>query len=88
MHVRARAALLLCALSLTIAAEAVMAQSEDLGNGFMDHGVATPISNHRGTVATVDGNGDPVVLSWLMDHRGGYCLLMINALTGPKPFFC
>ncbi|MGI5818616.1 MAG: hypothetical protein ACOX9R_11030 [Armatimonadota bacterium] len=59
-----------------------MAQSIDLGDGFMDHGVATPISNHRGTVATVDGNGEPVVLSWLMDHRGCYSLLMINALTG------
>lgn len=59
-----------------------MAQNVDLGNGFIDHGVATPISNHRGTVATVDGNGDPVVLSWLMDHRGGYCLLMVNARTG------
>ncbi|MFW5868412.1 MAG: hypothetical protein ACOCX2_11385, partial [Armatimonadota bacterium] len=59
-----------------------MAEKIDLGNGFLDHGVATPISNHRGTVATVDGNGDPVVLSWLMDHRGGYSLLMVNALTG------
>jgi hypothetical protein len=29
-----------------------MAQSVDLGDGFVDHGVATPISNHRGTVAT------------------------------------
>ncbi|MBD3291906.1 MAG: hypothetical protein GF393_03215, partial [Armatimonadia bacterium] len=59
-----------------------MAEDVDLGNGFIDHGVATPISNHRGTVATVDGNGEPVVLSWLMDHRGCYSLLMVNALTG------
>ncbi len=59
-----------------------MAENVDLGDGFIDHGVAVPISNHRGTVATVDGNGDPVVLSWLRDHRGCYSLLMVNALTG------
>ncbi len=59
-----------------------MAESVDLGNGFMDHGVGVPISNHRGTVATVDGNGEPVVLSWLRDYRGCYSLLMVNALTG------
>ena len=64
---------------------------ENLGNGFFHHGVATPISNHRGTVATVDGEGRNVVLLWLLDHRGGYALLMIKADTGkseefPMPF--
>jgi len=68
---------------------AVLAQ--DLGNGFYDHGVACPVSNHRGTVATVDGNDRNVVLAWLFDHRGGYALLMIDAATGksqqfPMPF--
>src|SRR5690606_39571984 len=56
--------------------------SQDLGDGFVDHGVASPISNHRGTVATVDGDGRNVVLVWLFDHRGGYALLMIDAETG------
>ena len=65
--------------------------TEDLGNGFLHHGVATPVSNHRGTVATVDGEGRNVVLVWLFDHRGGYALLMIDAETGesdevPVPF--
>jgi len=65
--------------------------SQDLGNGFVDHGVASPISNHRGMVATVDGNGRNVVLIWLFDHRGGYALLMVDAETGkseefPMPF--
>ncbi len=65
--------------------------TQDLGNGFFDHGVATPVSNHRGTVATVDGGGRNVVLVWLFDHRGGYALLMIDAQTGkseefPMPF--
>ncbi len=66
------------------------AKTKDLGNGFYDVGVAAPISNHRGTVATeVDGRN--VVLSLIMDNRGGYALLMIDAETGkaqqfPIPF--
>lgn len=64
---------------------------QDLGNGFFDHGVANPFSQHRGTVATIDGEGRNVVLVWLFDHRGGYALLMIDAETGkseeiPMPF--
>ena len=55
---------------------------DDLGNGFMHHGVATPVSNHRGTVATDDGAGRNLVLLWLFDHRGGYALLEIEASTG------
>jgi len=58
------------------------AASKDLGNGFIDHGVATPSSNHRGTVATKDGQGKNIILSWLMDHRGGYELLLVEAETG------
>jgi streptogramin lyase len=63
----------------------------DLGNGFADHGVATPSSMPRGTVATVDGRQHPVVLSWLMDQRGCYELLLIDVLAGkaeefPLPF--
>ena len=72
-------------------AQGALAATEDLGNGFLHHGVATPVSNHRGTVATVDGEGRNVVLVWLFDHRGGYALLMIDAETGdseqiPMPF--
>ena len=68
-----------------------MSKTESLGNGFYHHGVAMPISNHRGTVATVDGEGRNVVLLWIMDHRGCYALLMIDAETGatdqvPVPF--
>lgn len=77
---------LLCLMS-----SSAVAVTEDLGNGFFDHGVATPVSNHRGTVATRDGQGRDVVLVWLFDHRGGYALLMIDAQTGksrqfPTPF--
>jgi len=63
------------------------AESKELGNGFRDLGVATPISNHRGTVATVDGQGRNVALAWIMDHRGGYALLMIDAETGKSEQF-
>jgi hypothetical protein len=69
----------------------VTVYAQSLGKGFYDHGVASPISNDRGIVATVDGNGKNVVLLWLFDHRGGYALLMIDAETGasqqfPMPF--
>lgn len=79
-----------CLLLLTLGHE-TSAQSKDLGNGFADHGVATPISNHRGTVATKDGEGRDIVLVWLYDHRGTYALLLIDAETGkaeefPTPF--
>jgi len=78
-------------LTVVLFAGAALAQTEELGNGFLHHGVATPVSNHRGTVATVDGEGRDVVLVWLFDHRGGYALLMIDAETGdadeiPVPF--
>jgi hypothetical protein len=76
---------------LVVFSPVALAATEDLGNGFQHHGVATPVSNHRGTVATVDGDGRNVVLVWLFDHRGGYALLMIDAETGaseeiPMPF--
>ncbi len=69
----------------------VHGESKDLGHGFVDHGVATPNSCHRGVVATVDGDSKPVVLAWLMDHRGTYALLWIDVTSGnarefPVPF--
>ncbi len=69
----------------------VETKTKDLGGGFYDHGIASPISNHRGVVSTVDGQGRNVVLAWLFDHRGGYALLMVDAETGkseefPVPF--
>ncbi len=84
-------ALLISVPLLLVAAQAAFAVTEDMGNGFLHHGVATPVSNHRGTVATVDGDGRNVVLVWLFDHRGGYALLLIDAETGkseefPMPF--
>ena len=77
--------------ALIMGSASLSAASVDLGNGFMDHGVATPMSQHRGTVATVDGDGRNVVLTWLYDTRGGYALLMVDVETGkadevPMPF--
>lgn len=69
----------------------VTAATEDLNSKFVDHGVAAPFSTHRGIVATQDGQGRNIVLVWLMDHRGCYELLLIDAETGrseefPTPF--
>ncbi len=72
---------------VALAVQTAFAATEDLGNGFFHHGVATPVSNHRGTVATVDGEGRNVVLVWLFDHRGGYALLLIDAETGKSEEF-
>ncbi len=82
---------LLLFIAWILAVEPLSAGSKDLGNGFLEHGIASPFSNHRGTVATVDGNGRDIVLVWLFDHRGGYALLLIDAETGtseeyPVPF--
>ena len=90
-HSTAALALLISLPLVGFAPRAAPAATKDLGNGFLHHGVATPISNHRSTVATVDGQGRNVVLVWLYDHRGGYALLMIDAETGkseqhPMPF--
>jgi hypothetical protein len=91
-HRRALAAFLCTALASSFAlVDPARGASKDLGKGFRDHGVAAPISQHRGLVATVDGEGNNVVLLWLMDHRGGYALLLLDATTGkveqfPMPF--
>ncbi len=82
---------LFCVLTGVLWTYGAWALMEPLGNGYFHHGVATPVSNHRGIVATVDGEGRDVVLVWLFDHRGGYALLMLDAETGkseqiPMPF--
>jgi hypothetical protein len=60
----------------------VFGEVEDLGKGFRHHGIATPVSTHRGVVATLDGAGKPIVLAWLFDHRGGYALLLTDVEAG------
>jgi len=86
-----RAGIVLCCVAAAIYTAGARAATEDLGNGFYHHGIATPVSNHRGIVATTDANNRDVVLVWLFDHRGGYALLLIDAETGkseqfPVPF--
>ena len=76
---------LFCFAILTLLSSGSYAQVKE--TAFKDHGVASPISNHRGVVATVDGNGRNVVLIWLFDHTGGYALLMIDAETGKSEQF-
>jgi len=81
-HVISKSVVLVVMPFFALMVQAACAATEDLGGGFLHHGVATPVSNHRGTVATVDGQRRNVVLVWLFDHRGGYALLMIDAETG------
>ncbi len=90
-HGISKSIVLVAMLFFAFVFQAAFAATEDLGGGFLHHGVATPVSNHRGTVATADGDGRNVVLIWLFDNRGGYALLMIDAETGksqqhPMPF--
>src|SRR5688572_5222091 len=90
-HIRP-AWLILCWIAFhVLIAPAAVATTQDLGNGFRDHGIASPHSTRHGTVATVDGQGHNVVLSWLADLRGGYELLLVDVDSGkaeeyPLPF--
>lgn len=79
------------ALFIILAFHGAFAATQDMGNGFFDHGVAAPFSAPRGIAATVDGSGRDIALIWLMDHRGGYALLSVDTTTGkseqfPLPF--
>ncbi len=67
--------------------QCIFAQDISPAERFVDHGVASPISNHRGIVATIDGDGRNIVLSWLFDNRGGYALLLVDAETGESEEF-
>ncbi|MFP3903980.1 MAG: PQQ-binding-like beta-propeller repeat protein [Armatimonadota bacterium] len=67
-----------------------MAETTDLGDGFQHHGPVSDVAQSRGMVCTEDGEGNPVVLVWLFDHRYAYALGVINAETGemeeiPRP---
>ncbi|MBI3948770.1 MAG: hypothetical protein HY321_22870 [Armatimonadetes bacterium] len=82
---------LLVTASVPLFLSVAQAATEDLGNGFFRHGMASPVSGSSGVVATVDGDGRNVALVWLHDHRGTYALLVVDAETGkseeiPLPF--
>ncbi len=73
---------LFLAILASLHAVPALPATRDLGQGFFDHGVATPSSCHRGAVATADGQARPVFLAWLMDHRGCYALLCVDVDSG------
>ncbi|MEA3402149.1 MAG: hypothetical protein U9R79_13010 [Armatimonadota bacterium] len=73
-----------------MAAHNAWAQTQDLGDGFKDHGPVADVAESRGMVCTEDGDGNSVVLVWLFDHRYAYALAVIDAQTGeieeiPRP---
>ncbi len=71
---------LICVMVLlALGAQSASAQG---GDGCIDHGVAADVSNSRGAAATVDGDGNRVVLVWLSDHRACMSVLVIDATTG------
>jgi len=74
--------ILLLAVLMFLQTGSALAAAKDLGQGFTDHGVATPSSCHRGAAATADGEGHAVFLAWLMDHRGSYALLSVDVDAG------
>ena len=66
-------------------------KARDCGNGFVDHGVAVPVSSTRGVAAVADKDGRDVALTWLADSSGCVALMAIDADTGkaniyPMPF--
>ncbi len=90
-YVSSKLLLAIVLLIMMLTVQVAFCGNLDIGKGFIDHGIAAPVSNACGIVATVDGQGRDVVLIWLSDHRGGYELLMIDAETGkseeyPMPF--
>lgn len=57
-------------------------KSRNRGRGFVEHGIAAPVSRARGVAATLGRDGRPVIMIWLMDHRGTTALLVVDATTG------
>jgi hypothetical protein len=53
-----------------------------LPNDFVDYGVAADVARSRGATATIDGDGNRVVLIWMSDQRGTTALLVVDAVTG------
>ena len=60
--------------------QGALAQEND--EAFVDHGVGAQASRSRGATATIDGDGNRVVLVWMSDHRGTASKLIIDADTG------
>ena len=75
-------ALLSLAVLIPTLGDVVMAKGPRTKGAFTDHGVAAPVSRARGVAAAADGDGRPVVLVWLSDHRGCKAMLIIDAETG------
>ena len=68
MGISKKAAIIATAI-IALSLQMASGESRNLANGFMDHGVAAPVSVHRGTVTAIDGDGNPTALSWLMAQK-------------------
>jgi len=62
-----------------------LAQESESEDAFIDHGIAAPVSESRGTIATLDRDGTPIMLAVAYDIYKGLgraSLLVIDARTG------
>ncbi|MDD3119285.1 MAG: hypothetical protein PHQ27_08915, partial [Victivallales bacterium] len=78
--------IVLCLAMLSLPLSGMAAEPTVSPDGFSDCGVAVPIGQLRGYVCTVDGEGRDVVLAQMMDCRGGYGVLQVDAETGASSF--
>lgn len=46
------------------------AAAADLGNGFIDHGVCSPVSSNKGATVATDADGNDMLVCILADYRG------------------
>ncbi len=77
---------------LTLAAAALLAGAPlpgatDLGNGFTDHGICTPVSCNKGVTTATNAEGRDVLLCQLTDFRGCYGVYMLEPASGRQEFF-
>ena len=77
----------LAALNLAMLAAWSAVAMTDLGNGFTDHGICTPVSSNKGVTTAVGARGQDVLLSLFADYRGCNGIYMIDPATGEQEFF-
>ena len=63
------------------------AAAADLGNGFIDHGVCSPVSSNKGATVATDADGNDMLVCILADYRGANGIYTVTPATGKQEFF-
>lgn len=63
------------------------ATAADLGNGFIDHGVCSPVSSNKGATVATDADGNDMLVCILADYRGANGIYTVTPATGKQEFF-